>query len=70
MTAEEFAEAVDELIAAAREGGLSDVKLIVVLEDAVERLDEGLSAALDLGRSILARNAAACDTRWEVHSSP
>ena len=45
MTAEEFAEAVDKLIAAAREGGLSDVKMMVVLEDAVERLDEGLSAA-------------------------
>ena len=45
MTAEEFAEAVDKLIAAAREGGWSDVKMIVVLEDAVERLDEGLSAA-------------------------
>jgi hypothetical protein len=44
MTAEEFAEAVDKLIAAAREGGLSDVKMMVVLEDAVERLDEGLSA--------------------------
>ena len=42
MTAEEFAEAVDKLIAAAREGGLSDTKMIVVLEDAVERLDEGL----------------------------
>jgi hypothetical protein len=40
-----FAEAIDKLIAAAREGGLSDVKMMVVLEDAVERLDEGLSAA-------------------------
>jgi hypothetical protein len=45
MTAEEFAEAVDELIAAAREGGLSDAEMIVVLEDTVEGLDEGLSAA-------------------------
>ena len=45
MTAEVFAEAIDKLIAAAREGGLSDVKMMVVLEDAVERLDEGLSAA-------------------------
>jgi hypothetical protein len=45
MTAEEFAEAVDKLIAAAREGGLSDAAIIVVLEDTVEGLDEGLSAA-------------------------
>jgi hypothetical protein len=45
MTAEKFAEAVDELIAAAREGGLSDTKMIVVLEEAVKGLDEGLSAA-------------------------
>jgi hypothetical protein len=45
MTAEEFAEAVDKLISAAREGGLSDEKMIVVLEDTVEGLDEGLSAA-------------------------
>jgi hypothetical protein len=45
MTAEEFAEAVDKLIAAAREGGLSDTKIIVVLEEAVEQLDEGLSDA-------------------------
>jgi hypothetical protein len=43
MTAEEFAEAVDKLIVAARKAGLSDTKMIVVLEDAVERLDEGLS---------------------------
>jgi hypothetical protein len=42
-SAEEFAEAVDKI--AAREGGLSDVKMMVVLKDAVERLDEGLSAA-------------------------
>jgi hypothetical protein len=39
MTAEEFAEAIDELIAAAREGGLSDAPIIVVLEDAVEGLE-------------------------------
>ena len=45
MTAEEFAEAIDELITAAREGGLSDAEMIVVLEDTVEGLDEGLSAA-------------------------
>jgi hypothetical protein len=45
MTAEEFAEAIDQLIAAAGEVGLSDAKMIVVLEDAVEGLDEGLSAA-------------------------
>jgi hypothetical protein len=38
MTAEEFAEAVDELIAAAREGGLSDAAIIVMLEDIVEGL--------------------------------
>jgi hypothetical protein len=31
MTAEEFAEAVDKLIAAARECGLSDPEMIVVL---------------------------------------
>jgi hypothetical protein len=43
MTAEEFAEAVDKLIAAAREGGLSVTKMIVVLEEAVEGLDEGLA---------------------------
>jgi hypothetical protein len=45
MTAEEFAEAIAKLIAAARDGGLSDAKMIVVLEAAVEELDEGLSAA-------------------------
>ncbi len=39
MTTEEFAEAVDKLITAAREGGLSDAKMIVVLEDAVEGLE-------------------------------
>jgi hypothetical protein len=39
MTTEEFAEAVDKLITAAREGGLSDAAMIVVLEDAVERLE-------------------------------
>ena len=44
MTAEEFAEALDRLIVAARDGGLSDAKMIVVLEAAVEELDEGLSA--------------------------
>jgi hypothetical protein len=44
MTAEEFAEAVNQLIAAARKAGLSDAKMIVVLENAVEGLDEGLSA--------------------------
>jgi hypothetical protein len=32
-----------KLIAAAREGGLSDAAIIVVLEDTVEGLDEGLS---------------------------
>jgi hypothetical protein len=36
MTAEEFAEAFEKLIAAAREGGLADAKMIVVLEDAVK----------------------------------
>ena len=45
MTAEEFAEAIDKLVAAARDSGLSDAKMIVVLEDTVEGLDEGLSAA-------------------------
>jgi hypothetical protein len=43
MTAEEFAEAIEKLITAAREGGLTDAAMIVVLEDAVEGLDEGLS---------------------------
>jgi hypothetical protein len=43
MTAEDFAEAVDELITAAREGALSDEKMITVLEHAVEALDERLS---------------------------
>jgi hypothetical protein len=45
MTVEEFAEAIDNLITAGREGGLSDAAIIVVLEDAVEGLDDGLSAA-------------------------
>ena len=45
MTAEEFAEAIDELITAAREGELSDAEMIVVLEYTVEGLGEGLSAA-------------------------
>jgi hypothetical protein len=45
MTAEKFAEAVDNLIVAARDGGLSDAEMIVVLEDTVEGLDEELSAA-------------------------
>jgi hypothetical protein len=45
MIVEEFAEAIDNLITAAREGGLSDAAIIVVLEDAVEGLDDGLSAA-------------------------
>jgi hypothetical protein len=39
MTVEEFAGAVDNLITAARGGGLSDAAMIVVLEDAVERLE-------------------------------
>jgi hypothetical protein len=39
MTTEEFAEAVDKLITAAREGGLSDAAMIVVLQGAVERLE-------------------------------
>jgi hypothetical protein len=43
MTAEEFAEAIEKLITAAREGGLTDAAMIVVLEDAVEGLDEGQS---------------------------
>jgi hypothetical protein len=43
MTAEDFAEAVDALITAAREGALSDEKMITVLEHAVEALDERLS---------------------------
>jgi hypothetical protein len=43
MTAEEFANAIEKLITAARDGGLTDAAMIVVLEDAVEGLDEGLS---------------------------
>ena len=43
MTAEEFAEAIDELITAAR--GLSDAEMIVVLEYTVEGLGEGLPGA-------------------------
>jgi hypothetical protein len=31
MTVEEFAEAIDNLITAAREGGLSDAAIIVML---------------------------------------
>ena len=57
MTAEEFAEAVDKLIAAAREGGLSDAELIGCSR--IRGLDEGLSTAQDLGRIILAKSAAA-----------
>jgi hypothetical protein len=37
---------------------LSDAAIIVVLEDTVEGLDEGLSAAQDPDRIILAKNAA------------
>jgi hypothetical protein len=42
MTAEEFADRLELLIAEARLGGLSDAVLIVGLEAAVEALDEGL----------------------------
>jgi hypothetical protein len=45
MTADEFAEAINKLIAPALEAGLSDAKMIVVLEGAVAELDDGLSAA-------------------------
>jgi hypothetical protein len=38
-------QAIDKLIAAARESGLSDAEMTMVLEDTVEGLDEGLSAA-------------------------
>jgi hypothetical protein len=43
MTAEEFADQLELLIAAARTGGLSDEVIIVGLKAAVEALDEGLS---------------------------
>jgi hypothetical protein len=48
MTAEEFAEAIDKLIGAARDGGLSDAKI----SWCSRMLDEGLSEAWDrrLGR--------------------
>jgi hypothetical protein len=39
MTAEEFAAAIEKLITAAREAGLTDAAMIVVLEDAVEGLE-------------------------------
>jgi hypothetical protein len=42
MTTEEFTEAVGELIAIAREAGLSDAEMIVVLEETVEELDKRL----------------------------
>jgi hypothetical protein len=42
MTAEQFADQVDKLIALAREGGLTNATMIVVLEDAVEALEEGM----------------------------
>jgi hypothetical protein len=42
MTAEQFADQVDKLIAIAREAGLTNATMIVVLEDAVEALEEGM----------------------------
>jgi hypothetical protein len=39
MTTEEFAEALDKLITPAREGGVTVAENVVVLEDAVERLE-------------------------------
>jgi hypothetical protein len=42
MTAEEFADAIQKLITAARQGGLSDAAIVTVLEDAVEGLDQGM----------------------------
>jgi len=43
MTAEQFAIQIDKLIALAREGGLSDEAMSAALEEALDRLDEGLS---------------------------
>jgi hypothetical protein len=42
MNEEQFADQVDKLIALAREGGLTHATMIVVLEDAVEALEEGM----------------------------
>ena len=42
MTEEQFASQIDKLIALAREAGLSDHAMIVVLENAVEALEEGI----------------------------
>ena len=42
MTAEELAAAIEKLITAARQAGLSDAAIVTVLEDAVEGLDEGM----------------------------
>jgi hypothetical protein len=44
MTAEEFADRIEHLIAEARDGGLSDEVIIVGLEAAVEALDEGMGS--------------------------
>jgi hypothetical protein len=43
MSPDEFAEELDELVAAGREGGLSDGDMIVLLERAAKALREGLS---------------------------
>ena len=42
MTAEEFAAAIELLIAQARDGGISDEAIIAGLEAAAEALDEGI----------------------------
>jgi hypothetical protein len=46
MTTEEFTEAVGELIAVAREGGLSDTEMIVLLEDADRTAGRGIVGRL------------------------
>jgi hypothetical protein len=47
MTAEEFSDRLELLIAEARTGSLSDELIIVGLEAAVEALDEGLEGTPD-----------------------
>jgi hypothetical protein len=42
MTAQDFADAIKKLIRAAREAGLLDAAILMMLEDAVESLDQGM----------------------------
>jgi hypothetical protein len=43
MTAEEFADGLERLIAAARAGGLSDEAIIAGLEEAIDAIEEDMS---------------------------